>query len=339
MVASRIVHILACFVILTTAGNALAQGAATTAMPVLHGNASGAPGYSAVDLATDVTGVLPPAVGGTGVDGSAAGDGYLLIGNGHGFDLDTLAQGHGAVISRGSGTVTIALTMGVDSTGVVTDPTLTGDGVNTTLALNRDNALVWNTSVAVAPNSYNNVTALVVKQTAASPTTADVLAVSTSGGAKEIVVDNSFNLMVRNNVQIGDVTGPVDGHLLSRGSTIVPGAVSRGGGAAAAGPPTSAHANDIAGFIYFERPVGGGGGMTAGDVIQIPFTNTANTGFPVVVITSAGPKEVALAPYAYYSNTLPGIIIGISSAPANGAAPQNSPANQYWFGYHVIWVQ
>jgi len=46
-------------------GTSIIQGAAGTATTLLHGNAAGAPSYSAVSLTTDVTGILPVANGGT----------------------------------------------------------------------------------------------------------------------------------------------------------------------------------------------------------------------------------------------------------------------------------
>lgn len=57
--------------------SALAAGTATT---VLHGNASGAPIYSAVNLASDATGTLPVGNGGTGVTTAAAEQARLGIG-------------------------------------------------------------------------------------------------------------------------------------------------------------------------------------------------------------------------------------------------------------------
>lgn len=47
-------------------GTAIVQGAAGTTTTLLHGNASGAPTYSAASLTADVTGTLPVANGGTG---------------------------------------------------------------------------------------------------------------------------------------------------------------------------------------------------------------------------------------------------------------------------------
>ncbi len=45
--------------IMISDGTSIVQGSAGTTTTVLHGNASGAPTYSAVDLTTDVTGLLP----------------------------------------------------------------------------------------------------------------------------------------------------------------------------------------------------------------------------------------------------------------------------------------
>jgi hypothetical protein len=52
--------------IIVSDGVSMIQGAKGTNTTVLHGNASGVPSYSAVDLALDVTNVLPVANGGTG---------------------------------------------------------------------------------------------------------------------------------------------------------------------------------------------------------------------------------------------------------------------------------
>jgi hypothetical protein len=67
--------------IMVSNGTAVIQGAAGTTTTVLHGNASGAPTYSAVSLTADVSGILPTANGGTGL--SAAGTlGNILTSDG-----------------------------------------------------------------------------------------------------------------------------------------------------------------------------------------------------------------------------------------------------------------
>lgn len=58
--------------IMVSNGTAIVQGAAGTATTVLHGNAAGAPTYSAVALGADVSGTLPIGNGGTGQGTAAA---------------------------------------------------------------------------------------------------------------------------------------------------------------------------------------------------------------------------------------------------------------------------
>src|SRR6185369_10956467 len=65
---------------------------------------------ASVDLTSEVTGILPVANGGTGVDGSTVTDGQLLIGNdgANGYTLATLTAGSGISITNGAGSITIA---------------------------------------------------------------------------------------------------------------------------------------------------------------------------------------------------------------------------------------
>ncbi len=68
--------------------------------------------------------------GGTGLDGSAAANGTLLIGNGTGYTLATLTDGTGITITEGAGSITIASTLGtsVDLTTEVTGTLPVGNG-------------------------------------------------------------------------------------------------------------------------------------------------------------------------------------------------------------------
>lgn len=69
-----------------------------------------------IDLTADVTGILPAANGGLGLNPSGSfANGKLLISTATGFALNTLTAGSNIVITNGSGTITIA----VDSTGLV----------------------------------------------------------------------------------------------------------------------------------------------------------------------------------------------------------------------------
>ena len=64
-----------------------------------------------------MTGILPVENGGTGLDGSVAENGMLLIGNGTGFSLDSLTAGTGIAILNTPGGIQISTTItgGVNS--------------------------------------------------------------------------------------------------------------------------------------------------------------------------------------------------------------------------------
>jgi len=72
-----------------------------------------------LNLATQVTGILPVANGGTALSTTPT-NGQLLIGNGTNYTLATLTAGSGVTISNGSGSITIS----ADGTALVT--TITG---------------------------------------------------------------------------------------------------------------------------------------------------------------------------------------------------------------------
>ena len=76
---------------------------------------------------------LNPARGGTGVNGSTAANGQLLIGNGSGFSLANITAGTGINISNGSGTITISQTGSGSSKWTQNDVTGTLNPNNTTL--------------------------------------------------------------------------------------------------------------------------------------------------------------------------------------------------------------
>lgn len=93
--------------IMVSNGSAIVQGAKGTGTQVLHGNASGAPTYSAVLLSSDVTGTLSVANGGTGQTSYT--NGQLLIGNSTGGILNkaALTAGSNINITNGPGSITI----------------------------------------------------------------------------------------------------------------------------------------------------------------------------------------------------------------------------------------
>ena len=78
-----------------------------------------------IDLTTKVTNVLPVNNGGTGIDGSAAGDGQILIGNSStgGYDLANITAGSGVNIINTPGGIEISSPpVGVGSDGSFTIP-------------------------------------------------------------------------------------------------------------------------------------------------------------------------------------------------------------------------
>lgn len=90
-----------------TPGVLASLGTSTT---VLHGAAAGDPTFGAVALATDISGTLPVANGGTGQTSYT--DGQLLIGNTSGNTLAkaTLTAGSNITITNGNGSISIAAT-------------------------------------------------------------------------------------------------------------------------------------------------------------------------------------------------------------------------------------
>jgi hypothetical protein len=80
---------------------------------------------TSVDLNSEVTSTLGVTNGGTGINGSTAANGQLLIGNGTGYTLATLTQGAGMTITNASGSITVAnafgssIDLGTETTGTI----------------------------------------------------------------------------------------------------------------------------------------------------------------------------------------------------------------------------
>ncbi|QQR78760.1 MAG: hypothetical protein IPJ68_00530 [Candidatus Moraniibacteriota bacterium] len=89
--------------------------------------------------------------GGTGVSGSAASNGSLLIGNGTGYTLNTLAVGNGVTVTNGAGTITLGLD--VTTTGTTINASsnsgleLTADGLRLLGGCSNDQVLSWNSTL------------------------------------------------------------------------------------------------------------------------------------------------------------------------------------------------
>lgn len=72
---------------------------------------------SSIDLASDVTGILPAANGGTSLDGSLAANGNFLIGNGSGYSLAPITgTADQIIVTNGSGTVTLTTPQDINTT-------------------------------------------------------------------------------------------------------------------------------------------------------------------------------------------------------------------------------
>ena len=92
--------------------------------------------------------------GGTGVDGSTAANGSLLIGNGSGYSLATLTQGAGITVTNGSGTITVASTLGtsIDLTTEVTGVLPVANGGTGASTLSSNGVVIGNgTGVVRSP--------------------------------------------------------------------------------------------------------------------------------------------------------------------------------------------
>ena len=78
--------------------------------------AAGVLSSSDIDLTSEVTGILPVGNGGTGLDGSSAPNGHILIGNGTGYSLtDISGTTNQVIVSNGSGTIQISTPQDIDS--------------------------------------------------------------------------------------------------------------------------------------------------------------------------------------------------------------------------------
>lgn len=140
-------------------------------------------------------GTLGTARGGTGVNGSSAANGQLLIGNGSGFTLASLTNNAGLTITNGAGSIGLEVNYGSTSTTAVRGDTglvcssgtgnLTGGGNSITLGSGGTcNAL----DTAAAVSFGTSVTTPVI-------TSAGTLTIS-SGGTSDLTLDSASNKLV-----------------------------------------------------------------------------------------------------------------------------------------------
>jgi len=136
---------------------------------------------------TEVSGILPVAKGGTGLNGSTAANGSLLIGNGTGYTLATLTAGANITISNSAGGITISATAGGAGTVNKYVGTITGDGTSTSFAVTHN--LNTNDVVCVVrDNNSPNVTTWVEQRSSSVNAITLVFGIAPSNGTVYNVV-------------------------------------------------------------------------------------------------------------------------------------------------------
>jgi hypothetical protein len=91
---------------------------------------------NAINLSgSNVTSTLGVGNGGTGVNGSLAGNGQILIGNGSGYTLATITQGSGIGVSNGAGTISISNNGVLSLAGTANQISVSGSTGAVTLSL------------------------------------------------------------------------------------------------------------------------------------------------------------------------------------------------------------
>jgi hypothetical protein len=115
---------------------AMASTAAGTSTQVLHGNASGAPTFSAVSLTSDVSGTLPVGNGGTGVT-TSTGSGAVVLGTGPTITAAALNGTVGATTPSTGAFTTVTASTSVLSPGTGGIGYATGAGVSVTQGTSR----------------------------------------------------------------------------------------------------------------------------------------------------------------------------------------------------------
>ncbi len=172
---------------------------------------------------------LNPSRGGTGVDGSLAANGSLLIGNGTGYTLATLTQGTGITVTNGAGSITIASTLGtsIDLTTEVTGTLPVGSGGTGATTFTSGGVLYGNSTSAVQVTAAGTNGQLLLGVTAGAPTFATMSSdasitnagvLTIAADAVALTTDTTGNYVA--NVQTSVLTGLTGGSAGSEGASL-----------------------------------------------------------------------------------------------------------------------
>lgn len=138
-------------------GSAIVQGAAGTSATVLHGNASGAPTYGAVALASEVSGTLPISNGGTNSSSALSGS-SIMVSNGTSVIQGSAGTSTTVLHGNASGTPTYsAVSLTADVSGAL--PIANG-GTNSSTALSGSSIVVSNGTSIIQGSAGTSTTVL-----------------------------------------------------------------------------------------------------------------------------------------------------------------------------------
>lgn len=171
--------------IMISDGTSVVQGAKGTTTTVLHGNAAGAPTYSAVVLTTDVSGILPVSNGGTG-DSSLTAYAPLFGGTTSTAPIQSgtvgttgqvlTSNGTGAIATFQTPTATVSVKSGVQNITASASPTVIAHGLGTTPSFGKFTALTGQGTATYPMQSAgtydgtNNQVAYIILNGSANPT-------------------------------------------------------------------------------------------------------------------------------------------------------------------------
>ncbi len=246
---------------------------------VYSGNGSSLTSLNASNISSGTVGV---AYGGTGVNGSAAANGQLLIGNGSGYTLANLTAGTGLSISNGAGSITIANTGVTSLTGTTNQVNVSASTGAVTLSLPQDIA------------------------TTSTPTFAGQ---TLTGGLTGTTATFSGNISAQR-LSLSDSSGGVSGPNLVVGSGALAAAQSGSGlntalGIGALASNTSGYQNVATGYqAMFSNTTGYQNVATSYQALYSNTTGNSNiaTGFGAMYANTTGYRNVALGYQAMVSN-------------------------------------